>query len=122
MSKRQQGSWYWPPVFTNAEQLIGHYDSVEIPDEALFRFANAFTRRALAEGATGVDSRIPPHVTRSVIRAAMMRAIGASFHRRAAEDRRARTQYIQGDLRTVKWIALHFKTDDLGFDALYGTP
>lgn len=121
MSVSHTTSWYWPPAFNDARQLVEYYEQVAIPDEALFRFANAYTRRAVAEGATGTDTRIPPHVMQTVLRASMMRGLAKYFP--LTEQQKVdkhELNYIGGDQRTVKWIALHFKTDELGFDALYG--
>lgn len=121
MSKTQHASWYWPPAFDDAKQLVEYYQSVEIPDKALFRFANAYTRRAVEQGATGPDTRIPPHVMQTVLRAAMMRGLAQYFP--VSEQKKVdqhELHYFGGDHRSVRWIALHFKTDDLGYDALYG--
>lgn len=121
MSDAQHASWYWPPAFRDAEQLVEYYESVGIPDEAMFRFANAFTRRAVGDGESGIDTRIPPHVMKTVLRAAMMRAIAAYFPLTEREKvDRHELEWVAGDERTVKWIALHFRTDQLGFEALYG--
>ena len=121
MADNQQGSWYWPPVFRNAQELVSYYDTIAIPDKAMSRFDKAYGQRALERGKTGADTRIPPHLMQTVIRAAMMRAIASTF---PSSDQKIVDQhempYVGGDDRTVKWIALHFETDDLGFDALYG--
>ena len=117
----QQGSWYWPPVFRNAQELVSYYDTIEVPDKAMNRFDKAYGHRAVGEGKTGAATRIPPHLMQTVIRAAMMRAIGSTFP--LSEQKlvdKHELPWAGGDERTVKWIALHFQTDDLGFDALYG--
>ena len=121
MSDTQHASWYWPPALRDAKALVEYYESVEIPDEAMFRFAHAYARRAIANGATGIDTRIAPHVMQTVLRAAMMRAIAKYFP--LTEQHKVDKHelvWVAGDERTVKWIALHFKTDELGMDALYG--
>lgn len=121
MSESPIASWYWPPAFKDAAQLVAYYETVAIPDEAMFRFAHAFTRRAVEEGATGTDTRIAPHVMQTVLRAAMMRGLSKYFPvTEQAKVDRHELHWVGGDQRSVKWIALHFKTDDLGFDALYG--
>lgn len=121
MSESQTASWYWPPAFNDARQLVDYYETVGIPDEAMFRFARAYTRRATADGVTGIDARIPPHVMQTVLRATMMRALGKYFPlTEQARIDKHELDYFGGTRRTVKWISLHFKTDELGFEALYG--
>ena len=57
---------------------------------------------------------------KTVLRAAMMRAIAAYFPLTEREKvDRHELEWVAGDERTVKWIALHFRTDQLGFEALY---
>ncbi len=43
------GSFYWPPPFRNAEQLVNFFETVKIPDEALTRLSRAYAARREAE-------------------------------------------------------------------------
>ena len=122
MTDAQQGSWYWPPAFRDAQQLLDFYSTVEIPDKAMFRFGNHYGRRQAELGLTGAEGRIPPHLMQTVIRAAMMRAVASNFPLSEQQlVNKYELPYQGGDERTVKWVALHYKTDELVFDALYGS-
>lgn len=123
---RPDGSFYYPPVSATAEHCIRFWSEVEIPDEAIARFTQAYgvmASKALENG----DEPLPSLNTleiRSVIRAVKMCVSRPDMERFPEETDKVLSypvQLLDGE-KTVADIFRQYRIRDIYYQSLAPQP